>query len=189
MTAAIAGTEAIRTWDDHCIGIDALAALHGTSKVEGLTEAQALAKLATVGENALTKKVAVHPLCLFAEEMTGFFSLLLWFGSALCFIGYIIQEDKEDKANLYLGIVLALVTFITGCFSFLQTSKSAEMMSQFENFIPAHANVTRGGVLTGKGTGICIRTGDATVIGQIANLASSAEAAPTPLSLEIDRFI
>jgi sodium/potassium-transporting ATPase subunit alpha len=61
--------------------------------------------------------------------MVGFFSLLLWFGSALCFIGYIIQEDKEDKSNLYLGIVLAAVTFITGCFSYAQASKSAEMMS------------------------------------------------------------
>merc|ERR1719163_923321 len=41
----------------------------------------------------------------------------------------------------------------------------------------------------GKGKGICIKTGDATVIGQIANLASSAVAEPTPLSIEIDRFI
>jgi P-type E1-E2 ATPase len=77
--------------------------------------------------------------------MVGFFSLLLWFGSALCFIGYIIQEDKEDKSNLYLGIVLAAVTFITGCFSYAQASKSAEMMSQFENFIPPIANVIRDG--------------------------------------------
>jgi magnesium-transporting ATPase (P-type) len=37
----------------------------------------------------------------------------------------------------------------------------------------------------GSGTGICFRTGDATVIGQIANLASSAESAETPLSIEI----
>jgi len=41
----------------------------------------------------------------------------------------------------------------------------------------------------GQGTGICFRTGDSTVIGQIANLASSAESAETPLSLEISRFI
>lgn len=41
----------------------------------------------------------------------------------------------------------------------------------------------------GKGKGICIKTGDSTVIGQIANLASSAIAVPTPLSIEIDRFI
>lgn len=41
----------------------------------------------------------------------------------------------------------------------------------------------------GEGTGICFRTGDSTVIGQIANLASSAESAETPLSIEIHRFI
>lgn len=200
---------------------------------------------------------------LFAHEMIGFFSLLLWFGSALCFIGFIIQEDKEDRSNLYLGIVLAAVTFITGCFSYMQSSKSAEMMSQFENFIPPGANVIRNGkaesiaakdlvpgdivevsggenipcdiviiscndmkvsnasltgesedieidpeldpvsniletkntiffgtqCTAGKGKGICIKTGDSTVIGQIANLASSAISEPTPLSVEIDRFI
>jgi len=41
----------------------------------------------------------------------------------------------------------------------------------------------------GSGTGICFRIGDATVIGQIANLASSAESAETPLAIEIERFI
>jgi len=41
----------------------------------------------------------------------------------------------------------------------------------------------------GEGKGICFRTGDSTVIGQIANLASSAESAETPLSIEIERFI
>jgi sodium/potassium-transporting ATPase subunit alpha len=77
--------------------------------------------------------------------MTGFFSLMLWFGALLCFIGYGIQEDKSDESNLYLGIVLAVVTFITGCFSYAQTSKSAEMMAQFENFIPPTATVIRDG--------------------------------------------
>jgi len=195
--------------------------------------------------------------------MIGFFSLLLWFGSALCFFGYIISEDKSDKANLYLGSVLAIVVFITGCFSYAQASKSAEMMAQFENFIPPKATVIRDGAkkeidaktlvpgdvvlvatgenipcdvmifkcnemkvnnasLTGEsedinldpelepcpnifetknvaffgtqctagsGTGICFKVGDDSVIGQIANLASSAESAETPLATEIDRFI
>ena len=263
MAAAVSGTEAIRTWDDHRIGIDALAKRFNTDKVNGLTEAAAKQKHAEVGDNALTKKDEVPWYCLFIHEMLGFFSLLLWFGSALCFIGYALQEDKEDKANLYLGIVLAAVTFITGYFSYAQSSKSAEMMAQFENFIPPTAYVIRDGKETkidaklivpgdlvmvkggenvpcdicivrsnemkvsnasltgesediqidpdlepvqnifetknvaffgtsctaGSGIGICFRTGDATVIGQIANLASSAEAAQTPLSIELDRFI
>jgi sodium/potassium-transporting ATPase subunit alpha len=250
MGDAISGTEAIRTWDDHRIGKDALAKKFNTNADKGLTEAEAKTAHAEWGDNALSKKESVPWYCLFLHEMLGIFSLLLWFGSALCFIGFGISKDKEDKSNLYLGIVLAVVTFLTGCFSYAQSSKSAEMMAQFENFIPPIAYVIRGGKETkvdakfivpgdvviikggenipcdvcifksnemkvnnasltgesediqidpdleplanifetknvaffgtqctaGAGTGICFRTGDATVIGQIANLASSAEA-------------
>ena len=41
----------------------------------------------------------------------------------------------------------------------------------------------------GSGTGIVFKTGDDTVIGQIANLASTAESGRTPIAIEIDRFI
>ena len=41
----------------------------------------------------------------------------------------------------------------------------------------------------GNGLGLVINTGDRTVIGQIANLAQSAQASETPLSTEIDRFV
>ena len=263
MNEAVSGTEAIRQWNDHRIGTEKLAMKFDTNALSGLKADQAKQKHSEIGDNALSKKESKPWYCVFFEEMTGFFSLLLWFGSFLCFIGYGIQVDKEDKANLYLGIVLAIVTFLTGCFSYAQTSKSAEMMAQFENFIPPIATVIRDGVeqtvdaklivpgdvvvvkggenipcdvvinkcnemkvnnasLTGEsedilidpslepcpnifesknvaffgtqctagsGTGICFRTGDSTVIGQIANLASSAEAVETPLSIEIERFI
>lgn len=263
MNEAVRATEEIRKWDYQTKGVAALSAELGTNIDSGLTEDRAKTLLAQHGPNALTKKVAVPWYCLFLHEMVGFFSLLLWFGSALCFIGYILQEDKDDRSNLYLGIVLAAVTFITGCFSYAQTSKSAEMMAQFENFIPPVAIVMRNGKFepkdakdivpgdivkviggenipadliifkanemkvnnasltgemmdieidpdinpnpnifesqnvaffgtqctAGEGIGICFKTGDGTVIGKIANLASSAESAPTPLSIEIERFI
>lgn len=41
----------------------------------------------------------------------------------------------------------------------------------------------------GVGWGIVFKTGDRTVIGQIANLAQSAESGETPIAHEIDRFI
>lgn len=129
MQSAISGTEAIREWDDHKIGKEALAKKFGTDIVNGLTTAEALEKAKEFGANALTKKDVIPWYILFLKEMIGFFSLLLWFGSALCFIGFIIQKDKEDKSNLYLGVVLAAVTFLTGCFSYAQSSKSAEMMA------------------------------------------------------------
>jgi len=263
MADAVSGTEAIRTWDDHRIGTEALAKKFNSNKDTGLTSAAALAAQGQYGMNALSKKEAVPWYCLFFHELTGFFSLLLWFGSFLCFIGYGIQADKEDRANLWLGIVLGVVTLLTGIFSYMQTSKSAEMMAQFENFIPPIAYVIRDGreakveaknivpgdvvlvkggenipcdvcvfksnemkvnnasltgealdvnidpdaepcpnifetknvaffgtqCTAGSGTGFCFRIGDSTVIGQIANLASSAETAETPLAIEIERFI
>ena len=90
---------------------------------------------------------------MFLHEQTGFFSLLLWVGSGLCFIAYglgVLQEEQEqtgylDKSNLYLGIVLSTVVFITGVFSYMQTSKAASLMDNFKNFIPKEALVMRNG--------------------------------------------
>jgi len=73
------------------------------------------------------------------------FSLLLWVAGFLCFFAYIIQEDKTDNSNLSLGIVLVVVVFITGCFSYVQTSNAANLMDDFKNFIPQKATVVRDG--------------------------------------------
>jgi sodium/potassium-transporting ATPase subunit alpha len=43
--------------------------------------------------------------------------------------------------------------------------------------------------ITGVGEGIVFKTGDATVIGRIANLATSAETTQTPINMEIEHFI
>jgi len=263
MGEALKKTEALRNWDDHKIGIDELCKRYNTDKVKGMTEAAAKQSLAKHGFNELSKKEEIPWYCAFAKELTGFFSLLLWFGSILCFIAYGIQSDKSAKDNLFLGSVLAIVTLLTGIFSYYQSSKSAEMMAQFENFIPPMGAVIRDGkpvniearlmvpgdlviieggknipcdvvifksnemkvnnasltgepleilmepeepphefimethnacffgtqCTEGRGEGICIKTGDNTVIGSIANLASEAEVKETPLSNEIERFV
>lgn len=53
---------------------------------------------------------------MFFKQLTGLFSLLLWLGAVLCFIGYSI--DQSDPSNLYLGIVLTAVVLVTGIFSY-----------------------------------------------------------------------
>jgi len=68
--------------------------------------------LEIIGENTLTEKKAMPWYVAFIKEMTGFFSLLLWGAAVLCFIGYAL--DTSDFSNLYLGIVLAVVVFVTG---------------------------------------------------------------------------
>lgn len=59
----------------------------------------------------------------------GLFNYLLWGGSILCFVAYGIQEDKRDKSNLYLGIVLIVTIILIGTFSYVQSSKSAALMA------------------------------------------------------------
>ena len=98
-----------------------------TSREKGLTANQVTESFKTAGENTLTERGKVPGYIVFLHEQTGFFSLLLWLGAALCFIAYglgvyeedIAQTGYLDKSNLYLGIVLATVVFITGVFSYL----------------------------------------------------------------------
>ena len=125
--------------------LDKLQTVYNTDIATGLTLDQANAKNQQLGDNVLTEKASIPWYIVFIKELTGFFSLLLWGGSALCFIGYGLQKDKADKSNLYLGIVLALVVLITGTFSYAQTSKAASLMKEFQNFIPREALVTRNG--------------------------------------------
>merc|ERR1719223_1424812 len=191
--------------------------------------------------------------------------MLLWGGSFLCFFAYtitVMSYDEAPKDNLYLGIVLAVVVIMTGCFSYFQEAKSSRIMDSFKNLIPHEAVCIRDGEkktinaielvvgdlieikfgdrvpadirvikasgfkvdnssLTGESepqsrtpefsnenpletrniaffstnavegtcTGIVIRTGDRTVMGRIANLASGLETGDTPIAKEIHYFI
>lgn len=38
--------------------------------------------------------------------------------------------------QLYLGIVLAAVVIVTGCFSYYQEAKSSKIMDSFKNMVP-----------------------------------------------------
>ncbi|XP_033028223.1 sodium/potassium-transporting ATPase subunit alpha-2-like [Lacerta agilis] len=191
--------------------------------------------------------------------------MLLWLGSILCFLAYGIQVLMEPfalKDNLYLGVVLAAVVIVTGCFSYYQEAKSSKIMDSFKHMVPQQALVIRDGKkmqitvedvvrgdlveikggdripadlriisassckvdnssLTGEsepqsrspdftndnpletrnicffstncveGTarGVVILTGDHTVMGRIASLASGLEEGPTPIAREIAHFI
>ena len=149
MNDAVASTEQIRKWEDHMWPAEKLCEELNTDREKGLTTQKAAQIFAKEGKNALTEKKSLPWYCVFIGEMTGFFSLLLWFGAFLCFIGYGIQKKQnpnlDDKANLYLGIVLATVTFITGCFSYQQSSKAASLMDEFNSFIPRTAQCCRDG--------------------------------------------
>uniref|UniRef100_A0A8D0QJR1 Sodium/potassium-transporting ATPase subunit alpha n=1 Tax=Sus scrofa TaxID=9823 RepID=A0A8D0QJR1_PIG len=112
----------------------------------GHTEAQRI--LARDGPNTLTPPRSTPEWVKFCKQLFGGFSLLLWTGAILCFVAYGIQmyfHKDPTKDNLYLGIVLAVVVIITGCFSYYQEAKSSKIMESFRNMVPQHALVIRGG--------------------------------------------
>ena len=89
----------------------------------GLTKEIAARNLERDGPNALTPPKQTPEWVKFCKQLFGGFSLLLWVGSILCFLAYgirTVREDDPSQDELYLGIVLAVVVIITGCFSYYQ---------------------------------------------------------------------
>ena len=130
------------TMDEHMIELDELCKRFNTNLTSGLTAAQAATSFEKYGPNELTPPETTPEWIKFLIEMSGFFSLLLWFGGILCFISYGLQEDME---NLILGLVLCIVVFVTGCFSYFQNSKSDSLMAEFAKMKPPSVGVVRDG--------------------------------------------
>lgn len=109
----------------------------------GLTSEQAAKGHEMHGRNELTppKQTPEWIKCL--ETQKGFFNLLLWAGSILCFISYGIDNSAPD--NLYLGIVLALVVIATGVFEYFQEKSSSDLMKKFASMQPPAVTVIRNG--------------------------------------------
>uniref|UniRef100_A0A6I8PQW7 Sodium/potassium-transporting ATPase subunit alpha n=1 Tax=Ornithorhynchus anatinus TaxID=9258 RepID=A0A6I8PQW7_ORNAN len=249
---------------EHKMSVEEVCRKYNTDCVQGLTHSKAQEILARDGPNALTPPPTTPEWVKFCRQLFGGFSILLWIGAILCFLAYGIQAGTEDDPagdNLYLGIVLAAVVIITGCFSY-QEAKSSKIMESFKNMVPQQALVIREGEkmqvnaeevvvgdlveikggdrvpadlriisahgckvdnssLTGEsepqtrspdcthdnpletrnitffstncveGTarGVVVATGDRTVMGRIATLASGLEVGKTPIAIEIEHFI
>lgn len=252
--------------DEHRISIDELYARLESDPSRGLTDNQVKERLARDGPNALSPPKTTPEWVKFCKNLFGGFALLLWIGAVLCFIAYSIQAstfEEPNDDNLYLGIVLASVVIITGCFSYYQEAKSSRIMESFKNMVPQYATVLRSGgqkftlkaeelvvgdivevkfgdripadmrvisahgfkvdnssltgesepqsrtpesthenpletknlaffstnAVEGTARGIVINTGDRTVMGRIANLASGLDTGETPIAKEIAHFI
>uniref|UniRef100_G3TY16 Sodium/potassium-transporting ATPase subunit alpha n=1 Tax=Loxodonta africana TaxID=9785 RepID=G3TY16_LOXAF len=246
---------------EHKMSVEEVCRKYNTDCVQGLTHSKAQEILARDGPNALTPPPTTPEWVKFCRQLFGGFSILLWIGAILCFLAYGIQagtEDDPSRDNLYLGIVLAAVVIITGCFSYYQEAKSSKIMESFKNMVPQQALVIREGEkmqvnaeevvvgdlveikggdrvpadlriisahgckvrlwpgvpalasprptsvhamgphphlmphplwLTGTARDVVVATGDRTVMGRIATLASGLEVGKTPIAIEIEHFI
>jgi sodium/potassium-transporting ATPase subunit alpha len=72
---------------------------------------------------------------------------MLWVGSILCIIIYIL-EPEGNLPNLYLAFVLIIVVLITGVITFAQGAKSEALMEGFKNMLPSVSKVLRDGKIT-----------------------------------------
>jgi sodium/potassium-transporting ATPase subunit alpha len=129
--------------DEHTLEDNDVLTRYDVTLASGLTEAQVEERLVQYGKNLLTPPVENPWWCILWGEMTGFFSLLLWLATFLCFLAYGLDNSILD--NLYLGIVLACVTAVTALFAFWQEYKSAEIMKGFLSFLPDYCNIKRNG--------------------------------------------
>ncbi|RWS16048.1 sodium/potassium-transporting ATPase subunit alpha-like protein [Dinothrombium tinctorium] len=134
--------------DEHKISLADLCVRFDTNIKSGLSIERAQQILKRDGKNQLTPPPSTPEWLRFCQNMFGWFNLLLWIGAILCFIAYGLQRytdpDTPDD-NLYLGIALACVVFISGCFSYYQEAKSANIMDSFKDLIPKRATVIRSG--------------------------------------------
>nr|CAD7395854.1 unnamed protein product [Timema cristinae] len=134
--------------DFHQISKEELCRRFGTHLNNGLTHAKAKEILLRDGLNTLTPPKVKPEWVKFCKNLFGGFSLLLWAGTFLSLMSYVMlaaTSDKPDEENLYLGLVLAAVVIITGMFSYFQERKSSKIMESFKSMVPQFATVVREG--------------------------------------------
>lgn len=253
--------------EEHMLSLEELADkfvthidLKDTRNSQGLDMEFAKKRLELTGPNALKPPKQRHWFIKYILHFTNFFMILLQAAGVLCFVAYAL--DSENKINLYLGIVLFAIVFITCTVSFFQDRQSSNIMNSFKSLLPQSCKVIRNGAETriaaedlvigdivivnggdkvpadirilysnglkvdnssltgenepqscvdkctdnnplethnlafygtlamdGSAYGMVIRTGPATLIGHIADMASEATAVETTLQREIKRFV
>uniref|UniRef100_A0A7E4ZUQ9 Sodium/potassium-transporting ATPase subunit alpha n=1 Tax=Panagrellus redivivus TaxID=6233 RepID=A0A7E4ZUQ9_PANRE len=134
---------------DHQVELSELYARFGVDPVKGLSSEAAAQKLEQYGRNQLTPPKVTPVWLLFLKTMFSGFNVLLWLGctaSCVCYAIEYSQDPWDAKTdNLYLGIVLGVVVFVTAIFQFTQERKSSTIMKSFAEMIPPKAKVLRDG--------------------------------------------
>ncbi|XP_074079185.1 sodium/potassium-transporting ATPase subunit alpha-2-like isoform X2 [Macrotis lagotis] len=134
--------------DAHLLTLEQLSLKYEVDLSMGLSQRRAKEILDRDGPNTLTPPPTTPEWIKFCHQFFGGFSILLWIGSTLCFLAYSIQsyvDEQVEKDNLFLGLVLAAMVIITGCFSYSQEAKSSKIMESFKNLVPQKAIVIREG--------------------------------------------
>ena len=109
--------------DEHRIPLDELLSRFNCTLQGGLSTEAAIRRNLEEGDNKLPEKEKEPGWIRFLREITNWFAIMLWVGSILCIVTYIIKPNG-NAPNLYLAFVLMFVVILTGVITFNQSAKS-----------------------------------------------------------------
>lgn len=145
------GKGAAGAYSEHMYPLDVIADKFSThidvddpSKSKGLTEKKAKELLDSMGPNVLTPPPKVPLWLLFLLQFTNLLMVLLIITATLCIILFGVSGVWY---NLYIGVLLYIVIFITCYETFSQEAKSDSLMEQFRALVPEGSSVIRDGVM------------------------------------------
>ena len=129
--------------------LEQLCQRYNTDVTNGMTSEAVEASRKRFGWNRLRTEKKRQNLLKFLNCLFGGFALLLWIGSAFCFLVYGVHDspfENQPKDNLYLGVALIGVAIVTGSFSFNQQKKSSRIMDSFDLYLPQHVLTLQDGM-------------------------------------------
>jgi magnesium-transporting ATPase (P-type) len=102
---------------------------------EGLTGAEAAARLAADGPNRLSPPPPPRPWRKLLGEVTHFFALMLWVAGVLAFVAGMSQ----------LGVAIFVVVVVNGVFAFVQEERAERAAARLRELLPNKVVVVRDG--------------------------------------------
>ncbi|MBU1424726.1 MAG: cation-transporting P-type ATPase [Gammaproteobacteria bacterium] len=125
----------------HSYDIEKLCA-HLHSSAQGLSQAEAIERLAKHGANRLEKVAGQSLFIRFLKEFTHFFALILWLAAGLAFFA---EWRQPGQGMATLGGAVLGVIVINGLFSFWQEYRAGKALAALSNLLPRHTTALRDG--------------------------------------------
>ena len=133
---------------DHVLPIQRLCDKLNTDVTRGMTREEAARVYQLNGPNALTPPKVTPEYIKFLSCMYGGFAAVLWLCALLSFIiyGVGLLSGHEEEGIEWFGVIVIVICFISGTFSYIQEAKNTKVMESFKRMVPVIATVVRDGV-------------------------------------------
>ncbi|KAL7564603.1 hypothetical protein ACA910_017945 [Epithemia clementina (nom. ined.)] len=130
--------------------LEDIALLHPQSRIDtsnlersrGLTAEEASRRLNVYGKNVLTPPPKTPEWLRFLQQFNNLFLILLIICAVLSLISYALFDDIN---NLYVGIVLLVVVFLTGVEGYHEEGKALKTIDSFTKILATKCRVIRDG--------------------------------------------